>query len=102
MAKYIDVEKIQFEPDPWGGMNGVLISIGRGSGKTVKLVQDALRAMVDHAPAEDVTPVVHGYWEKGKKPNWQMPMCSACKAQATTRSSYCPHCGAKMDGDGNA
>ena len=53
------------------------------------------------APTVDAVEVVHGYWEKGKKPNWQMPMCSACKAQATTRSSYCPHCGAKMDGDGN-
>lgn len=57
---------------------------------------------VEDCPTVDAVEVVHGYWEKGKKPNWQMPMCSACKAQATTRSSYCPHCGAKMDGEDNA
>ena len=45
--------------------------------------------------------VVHGHWEKGNKANWQMPLCSACKAQATARYAYCPKCGAKMDGDGN-
>lgn len=56
MPKYIDVEKLQFEPDPWGGMNGVLI-LGRSGGKTISMVQAALKRMMDNAPAEAVIPV---------------------------------------------
>lgn len=57
MAKYIDVEKLQFEPDPWGGMNGVLIT-GRSSGKVLAMVKAALKKMIENTPAENVAPVV--------------------------------------------
>lgn len=54
------------------------------------------------AKAEDVAPVVHGRWDDHH--------CTACGCQAVTFKSpsgetihietpYCPHCGAKMDGD---
>ena len=62
MPKYIDVEKLQMEPDPWGGMNGV-ICLGRSGGKTMATVQATLKRMVDNAPTEAVIPVetVRGY-----------------------------------------
>ena len=73
---------------------------------------------VDAIPAADVAPVVHGRWVFGKDLpySWgQIPKnkyhlyCSECLEQAFNRSedndhdfdvdtSYCPNCGAKMDG----
>lgn len=53
--------------------------------------------------AADVTPVVHGRWEKVKKSNstW---VCSVCGVKVGAFlagcSEYCYHCGSKMDGDG--
>lgn len=51
-------------------------------------------------PAADVAPVVHGRWIYDKKA--QRPYCSVCKGYfyGATNSpmSYCPNCGAKMDG----
>lgn len=55
---------------------------------------------VDAIPAADVAPVVHGRWIYDKKA--QRPYCSVCKGYfyGATNSpmSYCPNCGAKMDG----
>lgn len=51
-------------------------------------------------PAADVAPVVHARWIYDKKA--QRPYCSVCKRHfyGATNSpmSYCPNCGAKMDG----
>lgn len=65
----------------------------------------------------DVEPVRHGHWIRPDVPNtrsykWQ---CSECGQIAywlhygnrgnkniICKYSYCPHCGAKMDGDTNA
>lgn len=44
----------------------------------------------------DTVAVVHGRWETGHKSNWQMPMCSVCGNQTTSRYKYCPNCGADM------
>ena len=56
--------------------------------------------IVAYAPAADVAPVVHGRWIYDKKA--QRPYCSVCKGYfyGATNSpmSYCPNCGAKMDG----
>ena len=56
--------------------------------------------MIDDAPAADVAPVVHARWIYDKKA--QRPYCSVCKGYfyGATNSpmSYCPNCGAKMDG----
>ena len=56
--------------------------------------------IVASAPAADVAPVVHGRWIYDKKA--QRPYCSVCKGYfyGATNSpmSYCPNCGAKMDG----
>ena len=55
---------------------------------------------VDAIPAADVAPVVNGRWIYDEKA--QRPYCSVCKGYfyGATNSpmSYCPNCGAKMDG----
>ena len=57
--------------------------------------------IVASAPAADVAPVRHGQWIYDKKA--QRPYCSVCKGYfyGATNSpmSYCPNCGAKMDGN---
>lgn len=73
---------------------------------------------INSIPAADVAPVVHGRWIFGKDLTYswgQIPKnkyhlyCSECLEQAFNRSedndpdfdvdtSYCPNCGAKMDG----
>lgn len=57
--------------------------------------------MIEDAPAADVAPVVHGWWNADET-------CSVCKEKSTEGldavkwdywlPDYCPHCGAKMDG----
>ena len=58
-------------------------------------------------PAADVTPVRHGHWVSEYDCGYMTPHCSECGETALTKeetsydyvySSYCPHCGAKMDG----
>lgn len=50
--RLIDANALQLEPDPWGGMNGVLF-LGRSGGKTMAMVQSALKCMIDNAPTVD-------------------------------------------------
>lgn len=54
-------------------------------------------------PAADVVPVRHGRWVYGEDVDIE---CSHCGWDALTegdyrqvRSNFCPHCGAKMDGE---
>lgn len=59
------------------------------------------------APAADVAPVVHGIWAEisgqirlgnGECREWIKFYCSACDAHSNAPYSYCPNCGARMDG----
>lgn len=43
----------------------------------------------------DAEPVRHGYWEDCSN-GW---MCSECHRDSSRDTKYCPHCGAKMDGE---
>jgi hypothetical protein len=69
VARFIDADALQLEPDPWGGMNGVLF-LGRNGGKTMAMVQSALKRMIDDAPTIDAVPVVrckdckHSVWDE--------------------------------------
>lgn len=95
MARYVDAEKLIFETDEKGGANGVLI-LDRRNGKTMRLVLETLKKMVDGLPTEDVAPVVHGRWCFAGL--WEE--CSVCKhpiAVDEPRTNFCPSCGAKMD-----
>lgn len=66
------------------------------------------------APAADVAPVVHSYWEgyscsqymgtdECGEPKWRdgrFFVCHnyKCRRKTVIKSNYCPNCGAKMDG----
>ena len=53
---------------------------------------------LDEQPTVDAAMVVHGRWERSE-PGYRI--CSHCKADVSILSghrSYCPNCGAKMDG----
>ena len=65
---------------------------------------------IQNIPAADVAPVRHGHWVSEYDCGYITPHCSECGETALTKeetsydyvhSSYCPHCGAKMDGDTN-
>ena len=60
-------------------------------------------------PAADVVPVVHGRWEYDLPTinTYGQLRCSICNwwtldPSVDSSYSYCPNCGAKMDGDNNA
>ena len=63
---------------------------------------------IDDAPTVDAVEVVHGRWEKAPH-QYGFLRCSKCNDVYISDTwlcdgkwNYCPNCGAKMDGDGNA
>ena len=57
--------------------------------------------IIDDFPAADVAPVVHGRWEIVVGSNGKEYMvCTRCRVSQdlTGVFTYCPNCGAKMDG----
>ena len=62
-------------------------------------VMDQMFDYVEKVPAADVAPVIHGGWIHKNGEIY----CSVCDSEALMdevyyESSYCPDCGAKMDG----
>lgn len=55
---------------------------------------------IEDAPAADVAPVVHSYWEqKITSSEENISICYSCKypvSQFWGQTKYCPNCGAKM------
>lgn len=93
MAEYIEREKTV----------KLLRSLGNREYRKEKgTIQDAIKMISypEYTPTADVAPVVHGRWIYDEKA--QRPYCSVCKGyfyEATNSPmSYCPNCGAKMDG----
>ena len=70
----------------------------------------AVYELIRDAPAADVAPVRHGRWidaypDIEPNPMFMYGICSECgfKQGISKYLSYCPNCGAKMDGgDGNS
>ena len=62
--------------------------------------EDFMNRLLD-APTVDAVEVVHGRWNPSGNCGYR---CSNCDFWVAFRSlnNYCPNCGAKMDGDGNA
>lgn len=97
MAKYIDAEAAK----------RVIRDLSLHGTVTATLQQQ--EAAIDEIPAADVEPVRHGRWEyvqnESKTRGWFE--CSICggsppyKAAGIrdTKATYCPNCGAKMDGE---
>ena len=73
---------------------------------------DAMKSFIKNRPAADVAPVVHGRWISLTECSNAGVYCSICHKKVykedyawcnrknKVRSSYCPNCGAKMDGGG--
>ena len=54
---------------------------------------------IERLPAADVAPVVHGKWGDNGIAGSMLVKCSVCGFDCGANSfSYCPNCGAKMDG----
>jgi len=92
MAEYIDRERLlrRFNLDDMMNVNGTLVSLN-----------DA-RNIISGFPAADVAPVVHGRWVDNGIPGSMLNGCSVCGFTCGAYSFfYCPHCGARMDGESN-
>lgn len=90
MAEYIDREaaiKAIYESDPFG--------VHKYFGWRAIDIEEALRAI----PAADVAPVRHGKWMPFHAEfAGDIQYCSVCEIGFADRTSFCPHCGAVMDG----
>ena len=69
----------------------------------MKLMQDGCSAKnlqsISDMPAADVAEVVHGEWGDNGVADSMLVKCSVCGFDCGANSfSYCPNCGAKMDG----
>ena len=58
---------------------------------------------IEKAPTIDVAPMVHGRWIYGITLNHEWRKCSECLVSQDIFGcfTYCPNCGAKMDGEAN-
>lgn len=54
---------------------------------------DSVRSMLKKAA--DAQPLKHGRWKDGEKSQ----VCTICGGWGLDSFDYCPHCGARMDGD---
>lgn len=98
MPRYIDAEKIKYERHDKIGL-GIDYSINEP-----EYYEVVYKKQIDQTPTADVQEVRHGKWIYDKENEcWY---CSLCEYSAlnnyrglSVESNYCPHCGAKMDGE---
>ena len=98
MAEYIEREAVVMELNKtYDNMNAMGAQFYCGFMNAVHRIKDF--------PAADVAPVRHAKWEAvvgsdGK----EYMVCTGCRKQQdlTGVFSYCPNCGARMDGDTDA
>jgi hypothetical protein len=94
-------------------LGGFLLGIEQGpdtsrfTAEIIRIMHDVLNAM----PTVDAVEVVHGEWNiiEDDYVGLVALQCSKCNEEywfeeelPTKGYNYCPNCGAKMDGDGNA
>lgn len=60
----------------------------------ITMTRTALIDKLNALPAADVVPVAHGRWVEGPS----NPYCSECFVECRDETTFCPNCGAKMDG----
>ena len=107
MAKYIDVDKLK-------EVLKKSVYPSNRSGKTFNSLLEFVMRLIDTMPAADVVEVKHGYWKLllfkgGRRSGQAEAKCSICGRDVVYQitedkwefENYCPHCGAKMDGEHN-
>lgn len=72
--------------------------------KTIRSIQSAdynsietIQHWIGNAPTIDAVPVRHGGWEKND--DYTCSLCGYRMVIGDGAYNYCPHCGAKMDGE---
>ena len=63
--------------------------------------RDIAQDLLDQAPPVDAEPIRHGRWIYGITLNHEWKKCSECLVSQGIFGcfTYCPNCGAKMDGE---
>ena len=86
MSRLIDVDKLPYEK----------MEISATSEEWCVRLSD-----IENAPTVDAVPIRHGEWIFGETMHHEWMKCSEClKSQTPTGCfTYCPNCGAKMDGE---
>ena len=98
--RLIDADVLKKDLEPYGLAKGC--TLGSHSGMAEILID-----IVEKQPTIDAGPVRHGKWEPDEKASdgFAIVKCSRCGystyaiAHYVEYGSYCPYCGAKMDGD---
>ena len=73
-----------------------------GVPNTLKLMFDYLKIIINEQPTIEAAPVVHGRWKYVEVIGFgYLSTCSEC-GHHDHETNYCPNCGARMDGDGDA
>ena len=88
----------------WGNKDGYQQDHSYGT-----LMRYEIKDEIDAQPTVEAVPVVHGKWIMKDSGLWQdCSVCGVavevdsmymCKASEDMNFNYCPHCGAKMEGD---
>ena len=71
------------------------------SSTTALEIKEHIQRIKD-APTVDAVEVVHGRWIVENEESIRCSGCCFNRATIKMPMDYCPNCGAKMDGDGNA
>ena len=99
-AKYIDVKELSIildtmkNPDSEFATDDYIDGFSDGISAAIK--------ELEAFPTANVEPVRHGYWIFGATNGHSWQKCSECcvlQNGQTLCFSYCPNCGAKMDGE---
>lgn len=70
----------------------------------VSYALERVKSYIQKLPAANVQEVKHGRWVKEKTgviARWGCSVCQNCYFLEEPSGRYCPHCGAKMDGEEN-
>lgn len=106
MARYVNADDIKNAID--GVTRNYLSTLSTTDAidnVTAKWLYKRLRTLVDEMPTTDVAPFRCGQWEEriidDESPLFQRRFYCSCCGRWTTygKTEYCPHCGAKMDGE---
>ena len=92
MGRLIDADKIPYESSE--------VTLSNWKCVTINI---AYEGDIDAMETVDAEPVRHGKWkqvsERYVTSALRFYVCTACGEKSVGATRYCPHCGAKMDGE---